>query len=188
MLVGIIGAIDEFHALPVRGNGKTATMTYLLYSQYDNKGYKTYTNYPKKYSVFKKTEELADVILNDNDREIKAVGIDEIQVFYDSYSKTSKKSKYFDNITLIQQSRKKNLDVYYTVQRLKDLERKIRSQTDFFLLPIKYHERTKKRCYIDRCKRNDHAFIVYDVGTGRKVANFRVKDIVDLYDQFSVVA
>lgn len=185
-MVGIIGSIDEKHSLSIRGNGKTATMTYLLYEKYYVEGLKTYTNYKTLFSEYVSTEELGDVIFNNNDDNIKGIGIDEIQIFYDSYSRVSKKSKYFINVSLIQQSRKKNVDIFYTIQRLRDLEKRIRTQTDLYLVPVKYHADDSSVCCLDRCKR-DHYFVVYEL-SGRPLFSFKVEDVGRLYDQFSIVA
>lgn len=206
-MIGIIGSIDEFHAYTIRGNGKTATMTYLLYNYYFRQGCKVYTNYYTSFSTILKTQNLADVIFDiddtfeaivkrgrkkeeeekENERdnnEIKAIGIDEIQVFYDSYGRVSKKSKLFLNVSLIQQSRKKNVDIFFTIQRLRDLEKRIRSQVDLYLIPMKYHT-DGKICSIDRC--NEEHYIVVHRIDGKRLLWFNIREVSDLYDQLSVV-
>lgn len=198
MMIGIIGSVDEFHAYTIRGNGKTATMTYLLYQYYFRQGYRVYTNYYTTFSTVLKTQDLADVLFENDDtfeeivkkgkkkenEEIKAIGIDEIQVFYDSYGRVSRKSELFLNISLIQQSRKKNIDIFFTVQRLRDLEKRIRTQVDLYLIPMKYH-RNGKICSIDRCN-EDHYIVVHRID-GKRLLFFDINDVKDLYDQLSIV-
>jgi Zonular occludens toxin (Zot). len=201
MMIGIIGSIDEYHSYTIRGNGKTATMTYLLYNYYFRQGCKAYTNYFTSFSTILRTEDLANNLFENDDtldeivrkgkrdeverdNEIKAIGIDEIQVFYDSYGRVSKKSKLFLNISLIQQSRKKNVDIFFTIQRLRDLEKRIRSQVDLYLIPTKYHK-DGKICSIDRC--NEEHYIVVHRIDGKRLFWFNIRDVSDLYDQLSVV-
>lgn len=188
MLIGIIGTFDEVKIGGIRGNGKTATMSYILYKYYYKMGCPVYTNYKTYFSEFIPTDQLGSYLLKENDNNtntITGVGIDEIQIFFDSYSKTSEGDAYFDDLTLIQQSRKKNIDIFFTIQRFMDLERRIRTQTDTILIPMKFDKDTGRQCVMDRCQK-DHLFIVFSED-GRKVLKFETKDVKNIYNQFSVV-
>ena len=76
------------------------------------------------------------------------------------------------------------MDIFFTIQRLRDLEKRIRSQVDLYLIPTKYHK-DGKICNIDRC--NEDHYIVVHRTDGKRLFWFNIRDVADLYDQLSVV-
>lgn len=111
MIIGLIGA---------RGSGKTLTMTKFLYNDYVN-GAKIFTNYGLRFG--RKSSAMIvplDRKFFDDYRQSNfninnaSIGIDEAHVFIDSRSSMSRKNKMFSRF--ITQSRKRDVNLYYTTQ------------------------------------------------------------------------
>jgi hypothetical protein len=188
MMIGIVGTLSDLtEGQIIRGNGKTATMTYLLKNLYADEGYKVYTNYQTTFSTVYQTEDIENVLnqISRGEKKGYAIGIDEIQIFTNSYDRISKKDISFIILKLIQQSRHKNLDVFYTSQRFKDVHRRIRVQTDDYIIPKKYHL-DGKRCSLDRCYK-DHIIIVKDFYERYNPFYFNIKEISELYDTGEII-
>lgn len=119
-LIGIVGD---------RGAGKTCLMTALLYIDYAN-GHKIVANYhlnfPFKYMSFQKVAELPPDIKN------ATLGFDELGIGADSREFFKKRNSGIGK--LITQIRKRNCLMYYTVQRLNLIDKRIRQQTDKYIL------------------------------------------------------
>lgn len=119
-LIGIIGD---------RGAGKTCLMTALLYIDYAN-GHKIVANYhlnfPSKYMTFEQVADLPPNIKN------ATLGFDELGIGADSREFFKKRNSGIGK--LITQIRKRNCLLYYTVQRLNLIDKRVRQQTDKFIL------------------------------------------------------
>lgn len=145
-VVGIIGN---------RGAGKTCLMTDLLYKDY-KAGRKVIANYHLKFPVvymsFEKVatlpEELQDATL----------GFDELGIGADSRAFFSKRNSKISK--LVTQIRKRKCLLYYTVQRFNLIDKRIREQTDYFILM--------------EAKKAKGVFIGYvlDGGTGDNIRRF----------------
>lgn len=126
----VIGIVGD------RGAGKTCLMTALLYidSQLGNKIICNYkVKFPAKYMSFKKVATLPKEIIS------ATLGFDELGVGADSREFFKKRNA--DIGKLITQIRKRKCLLYYTVQRLNLIDKRIRQQTDlFFLMEKTEHE------------------------------------------------
>lgn len=119
-VVGIIGN---------RGAGKTCLLTSLLYIDYNMK-HKIIANYhlkfPFTYMPFEELSELPESLKG------ATIGMDELGIGADSRQFFSKRNS---NITkLITQLRKRHCLLYYTVQRHNLIDKRIRQQTDNYIL------------------------------------------------------
>lgn len=119
-VVGIIGD---------RGAGKTCLLTSLLYIDY-KLGNKIICNYgvkfPATYMSFSKVAELPESLMR------ATLGFDELGIGADSRQFFSKRNSSIGK--LITQIRKRKCLLYYTVQRLNLIDKRIRQQTDNFIL------------------------------------------------------
>lgn len=192
MLYGIVGTLsDVTGGRLIRGNGKTATLTYILKNMYNNS--KVYTNYKTTFSTMFDTIEIAKILDEIKDENIKqneptksyGIGIDEIQIFTNSYDRISKKDLSFTILKLIQQSRHKSIDILYTAQRYMDVHRRVRVQTDNYFIPTKYHL-DGRICNIDHCFK-DHIIIVKNLYDTIKPFYFNIKDISSDYDTEEII-
>lgn len=131
MIIGIIGK---------RGSGKTLTMAKEI-AELVRKGRTVYTNFHISKEPFtKKQQERIKLVSDDffkNYKDMKlyncGVFLDEIYVYIDSRTSMSKRNKimsYFFN-----QTRKRDVDLYYTTQFLHQVDRRLRSNTEMFIFP-----------------------------------------------------
>ena len=119
-VVGIIGD---------RGAGKTCLMTALLYIDY-RLGFPIVANYSlnfkANYMGFAKVATLPESLRG------TTIGIDELGIGADSREFFKKRNS--DIAKLITQLRKRQCLFYYTVQRLNLIDKRIRQQTDKYIL------------------------------------------------------
>ncbi len=119
-VIGIIGN---------RGSGKTCLMTSLLYIDY-NLQHKIIANYHLKfpciYMSFPQIAELPEEMTG------ATLGFDELGIGADSRQFFSKRNNNIGK--LITQIRKRKCLLYYTVQRLNLIDKRIRQQTDRYIL------------------------------------------------------
>ena len=182
-----------------KGNGKTATMTFfLLISKYPEaklnlnkvislgkkRNIKVITNYKCKladeilnmkqmYELFKK-DELKNCI----------IAIDELQVFFDSHYGIKKSSIAEMLMRLVQQSRKRNIEIFYTTQRYENIHLVIRTHTNYVYEPIKFHY-DKSLCLNDKCFK-PHFIKVVSLQF-MKTFTFPLNPILKLYDSSYLV-
>ena len=189
MMYGILGTLSDLTAgRLIRGNGKTACMSYILKNLYAEKNYKVYANYHITFGTTFETLEIGkilDEIKNSKDNTSYAIGIDEIQVFTNSYDHISKKDISFLLLKLVQQSRHKNIDIFYTSQRFKDVHRRIRVQTDDYIIPTKYHL-NGEICLLDRCYK-DHIITCKDFYEQLKPFYFDMREIIGCYNTGEII-
>lgn len=171
MIVGIIGK---------RGCGKTLTMAKTVIDML-KKGKTIYTNFHlnKKYidKKYHKKIHLLDNEFFKNYKDFKlyncALFIDEIYVYIDSRTSSSKRNRLWSYF--INQTRKRDVDLYYTTQFFRQVELRLRENTEIFIYPqiikqdtttivsdvIYSYENTLKRIGVERFVGNDY-FNVYD--------------------------
>lgn len=108
MIVGIEGGL---------GSGKTILMTRYLVKDYI-KGHKIYTNYGLKEIDYERIDLSRILDMHDNAFDLNdcSLGVDEITVFADCRKSGSKLNRLISYFIL--QSRKRNVDVYFTTQNL----------------------------------------------------------------------
>ena len=121
MIVGLEGPI---------GSGKTIMMTRYLVRDSIN-GRAIFTNYGLKHIKFTKVDMNKILEMHENQFNLKdcSLGIDEITVFADcrrSGSKLNRVISYF-----ILQSRKRNVDIYFTTQNLNMVDFRLIDYMDF---------------------------------------------------------
>ncbi len=177
MIVGIIGK---------RGTGKTITMAKTVMDML-KKGKTVYTNFhinkkaiPKKYHSKIKLLD-SDFFKNYKDFKLYncALFIDEIYVYIDSRSSMSKRNilwSYFIN-----QTRKRDVDLYFTTQFFRQVELRLRENTEIFIFP-------------QIIKQKNDIFIVNKIFSygdtlkkiGREV--FKGNDYFDVYDTDEIIS
>lgn len=160
-ITGIYGIWD--YRLPgegIKGNGKTLTGVYYLYQDYMN-GISCFSNIGTTFTERMTTQEVFDIF---RDKSIHGVSIllDEIQKDINSRSGTTspKLIKEFCNIAGAQ-TRKKDVNLYWTAQRAMDVDLRLRVQTDYLLHPVRIHA-DKTPCSKLTCEKT-HYIAVYSM-------------------------
>ncbi len=171
MIVGIIGK---------RGCGKTITMAKTVDDML-KKGKTIYTNFHiNKKAIDKKYHNkinLLDAEFFKNYKDFKlyncALFLDEIYVYIDARSSMSKRNRLWSYF--INQTRKRDVDLYFTTQFFRQVELRLRENTEYFIFPqvikqvnviiinnkIYSYENTLKLIGVERFVGNDY-FNVYD--------------------------
>lgn len=140
MIVGVIGK---------RGSGKTLTMVKQIMDDL-NKGKNIFLNFHlklkhinKKYH--KKIHLLDDEFFKDYENfKLRncSLFLDEIYVYIDSRTSGSKRNRIWSYF--INQTRKRDISLYYTVQLFSSVEKRLRLQTELFIFPsIKENNKEK---------------------------------------------
>lgn len=163
MIVGICGTYDDTFSGGIRGNGKTCTMTAYLHSDKNVDNRRVYTNYHTTFSEVMETKEIMNLML-EGELFNSTIGIDEIQRFLTSLGTKAKIIKFFDDV--ISQIRKYDIDFYYTSQRFLNVNNRLRTQTEIWILPEKRHL-DGSLCCVDRCSK-EHIIYVYSKMPFRK--------------------
>ena len=191
-----------------RGNGKTATMTFsLAFAKYPNMTFvsddgtpgstrlilgepnpdiSVFTNYrvgfadkvlsPDEISELFETEILRNCV----------IGIDEMQVLWDSHFGMNQKSVKNRLQRLVQQSRKRNVSIYYTTQRNKNVHAILRRHTNLVCECIKRHYFTHDVCYDDQCY-VPHYVEVVDLDFRYPVWRWPLDCIFEFYDSDEII-
>lgn len=189
-----------------KGNGKTATMTFaLLLAKYPKakinletgkitlgKPSKTkiFTNYYVSFAdKIMSPEEMVHMFLNDELRNC-IVAIDEMQVLFDSHfgiqrSKGKKVSLQELIMRLAQQSRKRNVEIYYTTQRFANVHKVLRVHTNYVFEPVKYHY-DGNICILDKCKEK-HIIRVYDLMYSTPTWEYPLDIILPFYNSEEII-
>lgn len=131
MIVGIIGK---------RGCGKTITMAKTVVDML-KKGKIIYTNFHiNKKGIDKKYHKKINLLDNEffkNYKDFKlyncALFLDEVYVYIDSRTSGSKRNRLWSYF--INQTRKRDVDLYFTTQFFRQVELRLRENTEFFVFP-----------------------------------------------------
>ena len=158
MITAIVGYFRESWFTNPMGNGKTMTMTYYLAGDKDD-GREVITNYYTTFSEQMTVQEMVEFIMNTDMKNI-SLGIDEMQLIFNSMG--TKKSKAELITTMITQTRKRRVDIYFTTQRWKLINKTLRDLTAYVLLPYKIHPGGEP-CDLDSCPRQDHEIVVMSI-------------------------
>lgn len=118
-IIGIVGSM---------GSGKTLIATALAH-HYMKGGATVYANY--KLNFDSKALRLSDIQDCDYDFHHALLIIDEIHLFLDSRTSGTKKNRIFSYF--ITQSRKRNLIFFYTTQNAHQVDKRLRSNTDYII-------------------------------------------------------
>lgn len=110
----------------LKGAGKTAYMTKLLYDDF-KRGHKVRANYKLEF----KSEgiDLDFLLTNPYELQNMSLGIDEAQTWLDCRMSASKKNRIFSYLML--QSRKRHVDIYFTSQQAANVDIRVRKNIDF---------------------------------------------------------
>lgn len=164
-----------------RGKGKTLTMVRDAYKMYSN-GYNIYSNMTLSFGKYISSEDVLE--LNKDSMLFNCVLVlDELQLFFDSRNFTRQKNKDFSNF--IQQSRKRNIHIFYTTQYINTVDLRIRQQTDIIAYP-NFDDKTKfcHVFYFDLTKLEDD-FEVLALNPVTVV--YDAKPIFKLYDTYEML-
>lgn len=149
MIIGIEGFL---------GDGKTVLMVRYLKKDY-LKGRKIYANFKLNNIEYDKLN-INDFLNTESSNKFKncTIGIDEITLFMDCRRSSRKENIAIS--TLLRQSRKRSLDIYYTCQNLDETDLRLVRYTSIFIIA--------QRCYI---KNSD--------GKTKELENMRHYTIID---------
>jgi hypothetical protein len=132
-----------------RGKGKTLTLVKDLL-KYHLDGYKIYSNIQLTFGEFIPSSE---VLLLSRDSNLRncVLGIDEIELFFDSRNFSKLENKTFSNF--LQQLRKRNIIILCTAQFTNLIDIRLRNQLDFMCYPsFDKHTGYCSACYFDLTK------------------------------------
>lgn len=171
-ITGIYGAfaIRESGDL-IKGNGKTMTAVYYLYLDY-LRGYKCYANIGTSFTESMNTADVYKLFKDSTARDISIL-LDELQKDMNSTAGfTSPKTIVeFANIAAAQ-TRKRNINLYWTAQMARDVHLRVRNQTDYLLQPIRVHATKEPEERSDRCTKaactRPHYIRVYSMEPARQ--------------------
>lgn len=155
-VIGIVGTFNDTITTPIVGNGKTNTMVYYLHEDKVVIFRDIYTNFQTTFSTKLKIMEIFNRIKN-AEIQYASVGIDELSGILNSLGAKAQNVLFSEKI--IGQLRKYDINLYYTTQRFKSVQNRVRLLTNIILEPHKIHE-DLSACYEPTCKR-EHYILVY---------------------------
>lgn len=110
--------------------------------------------------------------------------LDEIQVYLPNQG--VKKGILKDLIgRFISQTRKREIDIFYTTQRFRNLNNQLRIHTDEILLPVKTHE-DGKQCASDKCKK-DHYIHIFSQYSDDAITILSAANVGKLYNSNEII-
>lgn len=182
MIFAIVGGISETE-IGIRGNGKTAAMTYYLYKA-SLGGHTVLTNYHTTFSEYLTTEEIKDRVLGSDLKDV-SLGFDELQTFLNSLGEKKDVVKSFVN-EMIAQTRKRNVDVYWASQNYYEIHNRLRRQTDMIIKPVKRHV-NGELCIRDNCTKPHRIWIWSVTPTQKLLQVIRAEAVGTLYNQNEII-
>lgn len=167
MLIGIEGEL---------GGGKTLLMVKYLKDEYNINHKKIMTNL-KLTNIPYDEIDILYLIENDTDLNDIVLGIDELTVFVDCRTSMSKANRFFSYLVL--QSRKRNVDIYYTTQNLSMIDKRVIDHTPLIVLCEKIYTNENKLV-------NDYRYYtIFDLRNSRKPQiNRFTMDITKFYNEY----
>ncbi len=178
MIVGIIGK---------RGSGKTITMAKTVKDML-KKGKTVYTNFHINLKAIDKKYHskihLLDSNFFKNYKDFKlyncALFLDEIYIYIDSRSSMSKRNRLWSYF--INQTRKRDVDLYFTTQFFRQVEVRLRDSTEIFIFPEVI--KAKNNQIIVNNKIYSYGDNFKKIGTERFIGN----DYYDVYDTDEIIS
>jgi len=133
MIVGLIGE---------RGSGKTLTMAKIV-KEMLKKGRTVYTNFHiNKKAIDEKYHNNIKLLDNQFFKDFKTfklykccLFLDEVYIYLDSRMSSTKRNRIWSYF--INQTRKRDVDLYYTTQFFRQVEIRLRMNTEVFIFPTK---------------------------------------------------
>lgn len=164
MIIAIAASYNDEKIASIRGNGKTMSAVFFAYQQY-KEGKTIYTNFQTTFSKKVTINELITLFKNDKLSNTTII-LDEAQLYLMNSGVKAGVIKELINL-FIAQTRKREIDIFLTTQRYKNLNNKLRIHCDIILIPVKYHIQKNKLtsvCNSDTCKQ-PHAICIYNIMT-----------------------
>ncbi len=158
-ITGIYGVwYDRSPGQLIKGNGKTLTGVYLLNLD-AHRGYKCYANITTNFTENMNTADVYEIFTDSTATGISIL-LDEIQKDFNSLAGYTpvKTLVEFCNIAAAQ-TRKRDINLYWTTQRACDIPLRARVQTDILLQPVRIHA-DGSVCRMASCSRR-HYIKVY---------------------------
>lgn len=157
------------------GEGKTLTMTYLLFKKWLVEGKKIYAN----YHLYKFPYMFVGSVSTFDKIEDGCFGGDELWLNVDARDRKSAKT-IITNI--LAKSRKKNLIIYYTTQLLDSIDKRVKKITDFVASPILNADESICKVIIYRCIGGK-----FNLNTYMKTIYYNADVVKMLYNTYEVV-
>lgn len=162
------------------GSGKTLGMTYYLFRDLDL-GFEVYANYKLNFD-YKKLNVL-ELLESDVDLQNISIGIDEITVFLDCRKSSSKMNRLISYFIL--QTRKRNVNLYYTTQDFTMVDIRLIRHTQIQVLCEKIFDENGKELETLR------KYTVFDFRNPRHVKNIvfnmPIEDKFGLFDTNEII-
>jgi len=117
MIIGVEGSM---------GSGKTLLIVRYLLKDFSN-GHKIFANFGLRKIDYEPLNVME--LMENNELQDVSVGIDEITVFLDCRKSSSKMNRYISYFIL--QTRKRNVNLYYTTQALSMIDKRLLEHTEF---------------------------------------------------------
>jgi len=158
-----------------RGAGKTTTMVKDAYIEY-MRGRRVISNMESlNYGEYMSNEDIVKINKQSN-IENAVLLIDEMQIFFDSRRSMKKSNLDFSNF--VQQTRKRNIDIYGTTQFSNAVERRVRDHTDITVRPqfLKNYNLIKVIYYDETAKEDLFSEVV------KREIVYNPKQIFNLFD------
>lgn len=167
MLIGIEGEL---------GGGKTLLMVKYLLDEYRINHREIQTNLKLNNIPYKEID-ILELLENDTELNNVVLGIDELTVFVDCRTSMSKSNRFFSYLVL--QSRKRNVDVYFTTQNLSMIDKRVIDHTPLIVLCEKIYDSENKLV-------NDYRYYtIFDLRNIRKpFINRYLMDITKFYKEY----
>ena len=159
-----------------RGAGKTTTMVKDAYIEY-MRGRRVISNMESlTFGEYMSNEDIVK-INKQSDIENAVLLIDEMQIFFDSRRSMKKSNLDFSNF--VQQTRKRNIDIYGTTQFSNAVEKRVRDHTDITVRPqfLKNYNLFKV-IYYDETAKED---LFFTEAVKREIV-FEPKQVFNLFD------
>jgi hypothetical protein len=156
MIYAFVASIFRDEIAPKRGTGKTCSMTYYLFQDFNDKR-RSIANYPTAFAEYLP---VTDIIIGMLKEEItnSTVALTEFQQILDELGHPQLSKRIFR--TIVSQSRKLENDLYIDTQIFKQAGNDIRDHVDRIFIPKKLHM-DGKECLKDRCDYPNHRIVIY---------------------------
>lgn len=141
MIIGILGGM---------GSGKTLLLSKLLRDDLKVKK-KIYSNYKLafKHQILE-TEDIYKYAEQEEELSNLSIGLDEIYLYVDSRLSSQKKNRIYSYFLL--QTNKRDVNLYYTAQRLNTVDKRFRENTGLFINCVPFIFNNKKMYYAQNNK------------------------------------
>jgi len=158
MAIGIVAIYDDklTEGLPIIGTGKTQTLVYYQYCEYEEEERDIYCNFE---TTFGEKMGILEILNKIKEGKIKnaSVGISELQGILNSLGSKSQDILFSEKI--IMQLRKRKVKLYWDSQRYMSVVNRVRFFTTIILKPEKEHL-DETPCYDPECEK-EHLIKIY---------------------------